>query len=181
MKNSKYMKIKIALIISLVLNLSLISGFVIKKFILTQKKNGTPQKKAEYYCKNDGNRIGYYHLCRKKPEFKKLFHDHKEYYHYISNRFIKTKTELLNELKKKETKKEITEKLLKELNNLTNELNEKNFKHLLLIKNLIDPKDFTFLLDSMNQALIQHKEKDLDMDSDKFCTKNKNINKRLKK
>jgi len=172
MKNSKYMKIKIALIISLVLNLSLISGFVIKKFILPQKQNGIPQKRAEYYCKNDGSRIGYYHLCRKKPEFKKLFHDHKQYYYYISNRFIKIKTGLLNELKKKEIKKEITEKLLKELNYLTNELNEKNFKHLLLIKNLIDPKDFTFLLDSMNHALIQHKEKDLDMNSDPFCRKN---------
>jgi hypothetical protein len=158
MGKNNYKRLKVALIASLILNLAFLSGFVIKKFLSPHPYKETGAGHGKLHCEHGHHKTGYLHLCRKNPGFKKIFDLYKEGYRNASNDLIKVKTEFLNELKKKELNKKALEKILKEVNRMTNELNEKNYRHLLLLKEHLDAEDFAFLLDRMCYVLGTHKE-----------------------
>ncbi len=162
MQNNTPNTLKFVFIASLILNLAFIGGFVAKRFIFPGEVNAVKTVKAAapgqgvMQCKSDC--LNYQHLCKKCPEFKETFHNHKDFYHDTSHNLIKIKTEFLNELKKKELDEEAVEKLLKEINRLTSELNAKNHRHLLALRKLLQPEDFALLIKSMNRELHAHEE-----------------------
>jgi hypothetical protein len=158
MQNSNSNKFKIAFIVSLILNLAFVSGFVTKKFIFPRGPKKAPVEECEQYCQTTPYRIDYQDLCQTCPQFKETFRSHKDDYQHASRDLIKIKTEFLNELKKEDLNEEAVEKLLKEINRLTSKLNEKNHRHLLTLRKLLEPKDFTLLIKCMNQALHTHEQ-----------------------
>lgn len=151
--------LKFVLIASLILNIAFIGGFVAKRFLFPSEVNAakiTAPKHSAGQCKTDC--LDYRHLCQKCPEFKETFHHHKDYYQNASKDLLKIKAEFLDELKKKELDEDAVEKLLKEINRLTNELNAKNHRHLLALRKLLQPEDFDLLIKSMNRELHAHEE-----------------------
>jgi hypothetical protein len=151
-------KIKIALIASIVLNLAFIGGFAVKRYLLpgdVKKTGAAPNAQA---CPKDCKTVDYTHLCQKCPGFKETFHTHKDYYRNTSRELLKIKVESLDELMKPELNEEAMERLLKEINRLTNELNEKNHRHLLKLRKIMEPGDFASLIKSMRRELLSHED-----------------------
>lgn len=173
MENNKYKSLKLFLIISIILNLSFISGFLLKKYIFSPGYREDRPAQSKHVCAHRRHQTGYRHLSKKSPEFKITFHQHRKYYLKVSNELIQIKTRLLNELKKKEIDEETSNQLLKEINRLTSELNQKNYWHLLSLKKLLEPDDFIFLLDSMNYELGLHRDMHSDMEEDHVCKDDK--------
>ena len=114
MEKNKFNRLKVALIASLILNLAFLSGFTIKKFLSPHLYEETGAGHGKLQCKHGHHKTGYHHLCKKNPEFKKIFDIYKEGYRSASNDLIKVKTRFLNELKKKELNKKALEKIHKE-------------------------------------------------------------------
>jgi len=159
MQNNNSPKLKFMFFASLILNLAFVGGFVAKRFLFPGEVK--PVKAAAsiqgvLHCKKDC--LDYQHLCKKCPEFKETFHNHKDYYHNASHDLLKIRTEFLNELKKKELDEAAVEKLLKEINRMTSDLNAKNHRHLLTLRKLLQPEDFALLIKSMNRELHAHEE-----------------------
>jgi hypothetical protein len=169
MENNKYKSLKLALIISVILNLSFISGFILKKYVFSPGHREDRPAQNKHICQHHHHQTGYRHLSQKSPEFKSTFHQHRKYYRKVSNDLIQIKTRLLNELKKKEIDEQTTDQLLKEINRLTSELNRKNYLHLLSLKKFLEPGDFIILLDSMNYELGLHRDMHSDMEGDHVC------------
>lgn len=175
---------KIALIASLLLNIAFIGGFAFKKYLsahhgysgheaqsheeTTASKNIHPAHETQVTqplpCENSANKVGYRHLCTRSPKFKEIFHSHSEQYQKALNELTKLKKEFLDELKKENFDREAAEKLLLEVNRRSTELNENNYRHLLSVKELLDPDDFANLLECMTRTLCTYKDKEMPMD-----------------
>jgi hypothetical protein len=177
MENKKHKILKISLIISLILNLSFTSGYVIKKYVSSPGSKEIPSEQGNNYCKHKPHKTGYRHLAHKNPEFENEFHKHRKHYKKVSNDLIKFKTELLNELKKEVINQDTVDRLLEEINRLNKELHDKNYLHLLSLKKLLDPKDFVALLDRMNEELCIHREMHYDTEENHFHEKKTNLKK----
>jgi hypothetical protein len=149
-------KLKIVLIASIVLNLAFIGGFVAKRYLLPPDVKKTAAAPNIQTCSKDCKTVDYLHLCQKCPGFKETFHSHKDYYQNTSRELLKIKGEFLDELLKPELNEDAVEKLLKEINRLTTELNEKNLRHLLALKNIMEPGDFATLIKTMHRELLAH-------------------------
>lgn len=159
MQNKNSPKLKFMFFASLILNLAFVGGFVAKRFLFpgeVKAVNASASGQGAQQCKNDC--LDYQHLCKKCPEFKETFHNHKVYYHNASHDLLKIRTEFLNELKKKELDEAAVEKLLKEINRMTSDLNARNHRHLLALRKLLQPEDFALLIKSMNRELHAHED-----------------------
>lgn len=165
-------KLKIALTASLLLNLAFVVGFVVKKYLVAQPHHHKEHVSHCRYtpCGEDAKNVGYRHFC-KRPGFKKHFHQYQDTYRKAAENLKRTKKAYLIALKKENIDEESLEKLHRDVIRSSNELNEENYKHLLTMKKLLKPGDFTCLVNCMLHALDFHQETPFYV-NERFCIEN---------
>ncbi|MCP5051546.1 MAG: hypothetical protein GY940_30540 [bacterium] len=149
-------KIKVALIASLILNLAFITGFVVKKISASNPEKTCEPPECGQTCIIDQHQVGYRYFC-KKPGFKETFEEYRQWYLETSRKLSQIKTDYLRELKKENSDRAAIGILIRDMNRTAGELNEKNYRHLLGLKGMLSPREFSSLIDCMNHTLNAHR------------------------
>jgi len=155
MNKAKYYHLKVFIIASILLNFAFIGGFAVKKIRASQKHKAVSQNMPHDYADNNQAGACIRHLCQNNPQFKKIFEEHKSYCYNRCNDLVKMKTKLLTQLKNNRIEPELHKELNHQIHNLTHELHDRNHRHLLLLKQHLNKKEFTTLIDHMIDVLAK--------------------------
>ncbi len=153
MKRGKFYPVKLILIASVLLNLAFIGGFTIKKIRTSHKHKAISQHMQHDPGEKDQAGACIRHLCKHDPVFKKIFEEHKSYCNNRCNDLVKMKIKLLTQLKNNQIEPELHEELNHQIHKLTHELHDRNHRHLMLLKQHLNPKEFAKLIDHMIDVL----------------------------
>ncbi len=153
MKKGKFFHFKLILIASIFLNIAFIGGFAVKKIRASQIHKET--RLAEHHKHTGNEQAGdcINHLCQNNPQFKKIFDNHKSYYHNCCNDLVQMKTKLLTQLKDQKIEPQRHQELNRKIQELTHDLHDQNHRHLLMLKKHLNQQEFASLIDHMIEVL----------------------------